>query len=338
MKIKHFNISTAKAIGLVLTSLTLSLATTGIASASNLRTGFDSNTLARNDDESTGPIDLGFTANFFGNTATGVNIYNQVYVNNNGNFTFGSSLSEYTPFGLTTNTSIPIIAAFFADVDTRNLSTSPVTYGQGTVNGRNAFGANYTNVGYYDTKADKINDFQLVLIDRSDTGAGNFDIEFNYDRIQWETGDVSGGTNGLGGSSARIGYSNGTGNAGTFFELCGSGVNGAFLDGAARVSCGGELNPNALAFSSALPSTSSFAALAGSTLSENLTGSSGIGGSGGVVRFNARGGGVAIEDPTEPTSTSPTTAVPEPFTIIGTMIGGTAALRMRKKLKSNDKV
>ncbi len=31
------------------------------------------------------------------------------------------------------------------------------------------------------------------------------------------------------------------------------------------------------------------------------------------------------------------TAVPEPFTIIGTLIGGTAALRMRKKLKSSGK-
>ncbi len=32
--------------------------------------------------------------------------------------------------------------------------------------------------------------------------------------------------------------------------------------------------------------------------------------------------------------TTVATAVPEPFTIIGTLIGGTAALRMRKKLKS----
>lgn len=32
------------------------------------------------------------------------------------------------------------------------------------------------------------------------------------------------------------------------------------------------------------------------------------------------------------------TAVPEPFTIVGTLIGGTAALRMRKKLKATDKV
>jgi hypothetical protein len=33
----------------------------------------------------------------------------------------------------------------------------------------------------------------------------------------------------------------------------------------------------------------------------------------------------------EPTTS---TAVPEPFTIIGTLIGGTAAFRMRKKLKA----
>jgi hypothetical protein len=32
-------------------------------------------------------------------------------------------------------------------------------------------------------------------------------------------------------------------------------------------------------------------------------------------------------------ATAPT-AVPEPLTIIGTIIGGTAAMRMRKKLKS----
>lgn len=36
------------------------------------------------------------------------------------------------------------------------------------------------------------------------------------------------------------------------------------------------------------------------------------------------------------TPAAPTTAVPEPFTIIGTLIGGTAALRMRKKLKSTN--
>jgi hypothetical protein len=83
-------------------------------------------------------------------------------------------------------------------------------------------------VGYYSSQTDKLNSFQLVMIDRSDVGAGDFDIEFNYDQILWETGSASGGTNGFGGSSARAGYSNGAGN---FFELSGSGVNGAFLNG-----------------------------------------------------------------------------------------------------------
>jgi hypothetical protein len=32
------------------------------------------------------------------------------------------------------------------------------------------------------------------------------------------------------------------------------------------------------------------------------------------------------------TAVAPTTSVPEPFTVIGTLVGGTAALRMRKKL------
>lgn len=36
-------------------------------------------------------------------------------------------------------------------------------------------------------------------------------------------------------------------------------------------------------------------------------------------------------DPPPPTPTE----VPEPFTIIGTLVGGTAAFRMRKKLKAN---
>uniref|UniRef100_UPI00286A544B PEP-CTERM sorting domain-containing protein n=1 Tax=Chamaesiphon sp. VAR_48_metabat_135_sub TaxID=2964699 RepID=UPI00286A544B len=35
---------------------------------------------------------------------------------------------------------------------------------------------------------------------------------------------------------------------------------------------------------------------------------------------------------------SNSTAVPEPFTIIGTLVGGTAAIRMRKKLKATSKV
>jgi hypothetical protein len=184
---------------------------------------FNANTLPGNDDGSTGLENIGFSANFFGTT------YTQLYVNNNGNVTFNGPLGTYTPFGLTTDIGTPIIAAFFADVDTR--VGNVVTYGQGTVGTRSAFGVNYLEVGYFGQHTDKLNTFQLVLIDRADVGVGDFDIMFNYDQIQWETGDASNGSGGLGGYSARAGYSNGTGVAGSFYEMTGSGVNGAFLDG-----------------------------------------------------------------------------------------------------------
>lgn len=193
------------------------------ANAAAVRTGFDFNTLGATDDGSSGAVSLPFSANFFGQT------FNSVYVNNNGNITFDSPLSSFTPFGLT-STQTAIIAPFFADVDTRGTGSGVVTYGTGTVDGHAAFGVDYPNVGYYSSGTDKLNNFQVVLIDRSDTGTGNFDIEYNYNQIQWETGNASGGTDGLGGDSARVGYSNGTGDPGTSFELAGSGVNGAFLD------------------------------------------------------------------------------------------------------------
>lgn len=189
-----------------------------------VRAGFDSNALGANDDGSTGALDIGFDVNFFGAT------YNTVFLNNNGNLTFNTPLSTYTPFGLTSDTAIPIIAPFFADVDTNGTGSGLARWGSGSVDGRGAFGATWVDVGYYSAAVDKLNSFQVVLIDRSDTGAGNFDIEFNYDKIQWETGDASGGSSGFGGNSARAGYSNGTGIAGTFVELPGSGVNGALLD------------------------------------------------------------------------------------------------------------
>jgi hypothetical protein len=189
--------------------------------------GFKRNIVPRNDDGS-GPLTpLGFNLNFFGR------IRGACWVNNNGNITFDQALSTYTPFGLN-GTQREIIAAFFSDVDTRGLGSELVTFGTDSVNGRPAFGANYINVGYYSSHTDKLNSFQIVIIERSDTGAGNFDIEFNYERISWETGDASGGTNGFGGVPAAVGWSNGSGQPGTSFEIEGSLVPGAFLDGSRR--------------------------------------------------------------------------------------------------------
>jgi uncharacterized protein (TIGR03437 family) len=193
-----------------------------------IRTVTLANTLPANDDGSTGAVNVGIGGeagiNFFGRNFT------QLYVNNNGNLTFGSAFGTYTPNGLATGVGLPIIAPFFADVFTED-GSGLVMYGNATINDVNAFVANYVNVCYY-AACDKHNSFQAVLYDRSDTGAGNFDIEFNYDQVQWETGSASGGRDGLGGVSAAVGYSNGlSGEANVFYQLPGSLVNGALIDG-----------------------------------------------------------------------------------------------------------
>jgi hypothetical protein len=163
---------------------------------------------------------IGFNLNFYGQNFT------SLWVNNNGNVTFGFPLGTFTPFALTTN-SYAIIAPFFAHWDTRPTGFGQTTYGTGTIGGRAAFGVNWIDIGYFSFGTDKRNSVQLILVDRSDTGAGNFDMEFNYDKIQWETGGASGGSSGLGGTSAAVGYTDGGTND---FEFAESRVPRSFLD------------------------------------------------------------------------------------------------------------
>jgi hypothetical protein len=206
---------------LLVASFVLGFAT--ISQAGIVRPGFNTGSMGRNDDSSSAPRELGFSngINFGGNT------YSKLFVNNNGNVTFGCALSTFTPFGLD-SLNRAIIAPFFADVDTRNAASGIAAYGTGTVNGNEAFGVTWQDVGYYDSHADKLNSFQLVLINRPDTGSGNFDIEFNYDKILWESGDATRTANALGGTSAGFGFTDASGLSA--FELAGSGVAGAFLD------------------------------------------------------------------------------------------------------------
>jgi hypothetical protein len=179
----------------------------------------------------TGPatVPLGFSVNFFGTE------YNSVYVNNNGNLTFDAPLSTFTPFGLESTNSV-IIAPFFADVDTR--VGNNVEFGTGTLGGHKVFVANWPSVGCFDENDSVTDDFQVILIDRSDRDTGalgdDFDIEFNYNSIQWDAGQASGGDancqNAADANSAAVGFSNGTSTPGDSFELPGSQTSGAFLD------------------------------------------------------------------------------------------------------------
>src|SRR5205823_625641 len=78
--------------------------------------GFNATDMGPNDDSSTAAIPMGLSINFGGHS------YNSAYVNNNGNLTFASSNSTYTPFALGSFGN-PILAPFWADVNTNQGNT-----------------------------------------------------------------------------------------------------------------------------------------------------------------------------------------------------------------------
>jgi hypothetical protein len=226
--------------------------------------GFGTVALPKNDDNSSQEIffsdyaDLGFESgvNFFGRT------HNSFYVNNNGNISFNGSVGSFTPesfpitrFGddndgveceidcsdipqaqtnsaPTTNenddiqspaelNTIAMIAPFWGDVDTRCTDCGDVFIGSPNAE---TLVVTWDKVGFYPSDNSLTNTFQLVLIDRADTGAGNFDVEFRYEDINWTTGDASGGNDGLGGTPAQAGYDAGDGV--NFFTVPGSQTDG----------------------------------------------------------------------------------------------------------------
>ncbi|MDO6687217.1 MULTISPECIES: nidogen-like domain-containing protein [unclassified Agarivorans] len=172
--------------------------------------GYGELAMGRNDDGSSNQLDLPFEINYFGNS------YNEFFVNNNGNITFESPLDGFTPVAFPVAEQ-PMIAPFWADVDTGCAECGEVYVGSPS---DGVVAVTWDNVGYYDENSNKANSFQAVLIDRSDTGAGNFDVEFRYDKLEWTTGDASNGSNGLGGTPAQAGYDAGDGE--NFFALPGS--------------------------------------------------------------------------------------------------------------------
>lgn len=192
-----------------------------------------SETLAPNDDgyieaaaAFTQAFEKGF--NFFGTK------YTSVFVNNNGNLTFGGGLSGYTPGSIGGNSGFPIIAAFWADVDTRNGGGS-VTYGYNAAH--DSFVASWNNVDYYNATSSSHqplrNSYQIEIFDQ---GSGDAEIIIRYGDLNWTTGDASGGSNGQGGTVARAGVN--SGNAAFQFELPGSGDDIEMLSLDLSTNCG----------------------------------------------------------------------------------------------------
>jgi hypothetical protein len=191
--------------------------TTGGANAANV-----GDASGRNDDGFSGPIALGYSLqNFFGSD------YSSFYINNNGNVTFTGGLATYTPAGPQGATQ-PVIAPFFADVDTRVAGSGVVYVNQSIANETII---TWDRVGYYGSSDGKQDTFQLVIRGAGyATPAGEGQIGFFYGDMAWETGNASGGAGGFGGSAAAVGFGDGQQNG---FILAGSnqaGISGVVND------------------------------------------------------------------------------------------------------------
>ena len=159
-----------------------------------------------------------------------------MYVNENGDITFSGPLSTYTPSGIGT-VGTDIIAPFFGDADSVNGGATTL-YGATTLDGYDAFVAEWPGVDCYTsdgTASDVENGFEVVLINRPDLGAGDFQIEYNYNQVQWDAGEASNGTTSspncqstVDADAAVVGFSNTSGSES--YELPGSQSDGAFID------------------------------------------------------------------------------------------------------------
>lgn len=126
-----------------------------------------------------------------------------LYISTDGLVSFGasaggvrSSLSALT---------MPFIAAFHADVDTRldgeGAESGPIWLDVDPV--ADVVTITWQDVGFYRRNASKTNTFQLQIFDR---GTEGITLALRYEAIEWTTGDLQGGWGGLGGQAARIGW------------------------------------------------------------------------------------------------------------------------------------
>lgn len=140
--------------------------------------------------------------------------FTEVFINNNGNLSFGSLFSTFTATGFPVS-GFPMVAPFWGDVDTGNsFSGEPGHIGHVWWKeiGTNTFVVTWDDVGYFNEHGDLRNTFQVTISDGSnaDMGLGN-NVCFSYADMQWTTGDASGGSGGFGGVPATVGVNRGNG-------------------------------------------------------------------------------------------------------------------------------
>jgi hypothetical protein len=154
----------------------------------------------RNDDGSLGAIALGFTFDLYGSP------YTSVWINTNGNLTFTGPLAEFSASGFPIGT--PMVAPFWADVDTRNVACGQAWYKLEATR----LMVLWEGVGYYNANCTRLNTFQVIIGTNNDPviGPGN-NVKFNFGDMGWTTGDASNGVNGFLGIPATVGINKGDG-------------------------------------------------------------------------------------------------------------------------------
>lgn len=169
-------------------SLGPNIVTTGGGNAANIGAAN-----GRNDDGFMS-LNLGFNVNFFGST------FSSLFINNNGNVSFGNGISAYLPSG-PTGAAQRIISPFFADVDTRAAVSGLTRYNLSA----NQLVVTWDSVGRFNSRDDLLNSFQLVLRGPNFViPSGEGSIGFFYGAMGWDVTDTS--------TTAAVGFGDGSGN------------------------------------------------------------------------------------------------------------------------------
>lgn len=152
--------------------------------------GFGEGALAR-DDDGFEPWDVSAVfesgLNYFGTVYDGGT---QLFIGRNGYITLGQGSGAYGQAGIAGYT-IPIIAPFFTDVDTRDVPASYDAAGNSTGTNRiyvdvdpiaDCVTITFDDIGEYSHITTHLNAYQIRLWD---LGAGDFAIEFRYEWMEW---------------------------------------------------------------------------------------------------------------------------------------------------------
>ena len=132
-------------------------------------------------------VNLPFTYNFYGFN------YASAYVNTNGTISFINSVSSFATQAFPSNLQVPIIAPYWADVDTRQAIgtyTNQVWYKVYA----DRLVVIWDSVGRFNYKIDSLSKFEAMIADNSRSlhrAAKDWDVRFTYDTLSWVRGDAN---------------------------------------------------------------------------------------------------------------------------------------------------